>query len=250
MAPPPVTAASLRQYWRELAASGVALTAIAAAMAAATALQGLGGLALGTTFAFAGAAYALTAAIPFTPRLRAALVVLALAYVVDGVLLAREQFVFGIAMVLALALALTVGGLYGIVYAIRRRRLQRRWAIGTAVSALAAAAILAASLPASAAWTVGPAFALATLAHAMALLRLARAGRVLERRVLAQASPADASADAASGEGSPIGRDVIEHSITREGDPHFDDGADARASTNPELAVQRAHALTHAGDSV
>jgi uncharacterized membrane protein HdeD (DUF308 family) len=181
MLKPPLPAALLRQYWRELLAAAVTLAAVAIAMAAASSLQEVRDFALPTAFAFGGAAYGITAGIPFKPRLRGALIVVALAYVADAILLAREPFIFAIVLELALAVALAAGGVCGILRALRSRCRQWQWAVGSAASALVASAILVASLPESAGWLPGPAYALAMLAHAAALYRLARAGRTLDR---------------------------------------------------------------------
>jgi uncharacterized membrane protein HdeD (DUF308 family) len=188
MFPPPLSRESLREYWRELVASAITLAAIAVLMILAVGMEDLRGLGTGIAFALGGAAYAATAAIPFRPRLRAALIVLAPACVLDGVLLAREPFVFGIALVLALAVALAVGGAYGIIDALRKRHRRCGWTIGSALIALGASAILVTSLPGTATWVPGVACALAMVVHAERLLRLARAGHRLERRVLASAA--------------------------------------------------------------
>jgi len=103
---------------------------------------------------------------------------------VDGALLAREPFVFGIALVLALAVALAVGGAYGIGDVLRKRHRRCGWTIGWAVTALGASAMLVTSLPGTATWVPGVVCALAMVVHAEWLLRLARAGHRLERRVL------------------------------------------------------------------
>lgn len=110
MRPAPLSRDALRRWWRELAASAATFSAISLGMIAGLALPRPDGLWLGTAFAFAGATYAATAVIPFQSRLRGALLVLAVAYVGNGVLLAREPFVFGIGLVLALALAFGAGG--------------------------------------------------------------------------------------------------------------------------------------------
>jgi uncharacterized membrane protein HdeD (DUF308 family) len=183
MLKPPLPAVLLRQYWRELFAAAITLAAVAVAMAAASSLQDLRDFALPAAFAFGGAAYGVTTGIPFKPRLRGALIVVALAYVADAVLLAREPFIFAIVLELALAVALAVGGVCGMLRALRSRSRQWQWAIGSAGLALVASALLVASLPESAGWLPGPTFGLAMLAHAAALYRLARAGRTLDRRV-------------------------------------------------------------------
>jgi uncharacterized membrane protein HdeD (DUF308 family) len=202
---PPLATALLSKYRRELLAAAVTLAAIAIAMAASAALHEVRDFALATAFGFAGAAYGVTAGIPFKPRLRGALVVVALAYILDALLLAREPFIFAIVLVLALAAALATGGVYGILRSVRSRCRQWRWAVGSAVSALAASAMLVASLPESAGWVPGPAFALAMLAHAAALYRLARAGRILERRMRGEAYRAEMPSVVAPG---AIGRNA------------------------------------------
>jgi uncharacterized membrane protein HdeD (DUF308 family) len=180
---PPLATALLGKYWRELCVAAVTLAAIAMVMAAAPTLHEARNFALATAFGFAGAAYGITAGIPFKPKLRGALIMVALANMADAMLLAREPFIFGIVLLLALAVALAAGGVCGILRAVRSHCRQWHWAVGSAVAALAASAMLVASLPASAGWLPGPAFALAMLAHAAALYRLARAGRMLELRV-------------------------------------------------------------------
>jgi len=182
MRPAPLSRDALRRWWRELAASAATFSAISLGMIAGLALPRPDGLWLGTAFAFAGATYAATAVIPFQSRLRGALLVLAVAYVGNGVLLAREPFVFGIGLVLALALAFGAGGVYALVDAARRPARRGWMALAAAAGALAAAAGLVISLPDSARWALGPVFGAATLAHAAGLLRLARAGRALEQR--------------------------------------------------------------------